>query len=469
MRNPFAFLSGKMPSNRGKSERDRGSSQFHTIRAHFVSSEAATRSSDWWKADNLSADADANPSTRRILRMRSRYEYQNNSYAHGVIQTVANDSIGSGPRLRFGSDDDELNTRVERDFTAWSEMIRLATKLRTIRIARACDGEAFVILANNPKLCGPVKLDLQLVDADRVVGEDLFKIDEDAIGKRMMVDGITYDQYANPVSYRVLVYHPESTMGASSESLRIPAENMLHIFRQDRPEQHRGIPELVSALPLFAQLRRYSNAVVESAAKAAEYGGILYTDHPKDDTAAEIEPMDAISLDVNQLTTMPEGWKMDELYVKAPIATYSDFKKEILAELGSAFGIPYAIVAGTASGYNYSSAKLDHQTYFRSIWTERAFVEDTILNRLFVRWFREWRLANPDVDLEDSMTPWHGHWIWPHTDDLDMVGAAKVTEMALKNHTTNLANEFARQGKNWKTELAQIEKEQKLLKKLGLT
>ena len=178
--------------------------------------------------------------------------------------------------------------------------------------------------------------------------------------------------------------------------------------------------------------------------------------------------MDAISLDENRLTTMPEGWKMYELYVKSPIATYPDFKKEILSELGAALGIPYAIVAGTSAGYTYASAKLDHQSYFRSIWTERAFVEDQILNRLFVRWFREWRLAHPDVEIRDAMSPWHGHWIWPHTDDLDMLNAAHVQSLQLQNHTTTLANEFARQGKNWKTELTQIKKEQAFLDKLGL-
>lgn len=441
------------------------------FRAHFRSADPAPSIPDWWKADNLPADIDASPDIRRRLRMRSRFEVQNNSYARGIVQTLAKDSVGSGPRLRFGSDDDALNTRVERDFTAWSEMIRLATKLKTIRIARAQDGEAFVILANNPALRGPVHLDLQLVDADRICGESAALDDADAgepLGKRMTIDGITYDGYGNAVSYRVLRTHPEAACGDSA-ALHVPAASMLHIFNQDRPEQHRGVPEFAAALPLFAKLRQYTDSVVESAAKAAEYGGVIYTDKPKDDTAAEIEPMDAVTLERNQLTTMPEGWKMDELYVKAPIATYADFKKEILSELGSAIGVPYAIVAGTSAGYPYASAKLDHQTYFRSIWTERAFVEDQILNRLFVRWFREWRLANAEVEIADAMTPWHGHWIWPHTDDLDMLNAAQVQKLQLESNTTTLANEYARQGKNWKTELEQIQKERAYLKHLGLS
>lgn len=69
--------------------------------------------------------------------MRSRYEYQNNSYARGVIQCLANDTIGNGPRLRYASTDDRLNSRIERDFTAWAESVCLGEKLRAVRIARA--------------------------------------------------------------------------------------------------------------------------------------------------------------------------------------------------------------------------------------------------------------------------------------------------------------------------------------------
>ena len=95
MRNPFNLFRGRSAAHqRGKSAAS-GSSLFHAIRAHFIAADPAPKSSDWWRADNLTADADANPDVRRILRMRSRFEIQNNPYARGMVQTVANDSIGS--------------------------------------------------------------------------------------------------------------------------------------------------------------------------------------------------------------------------------------------------------------------------------------------------------------------------------------------------------------------------------------
>ena len=108
-----------------------------------------------------------------------------------------------------------------------------------------------MILANNPALHGPVKLDLQLIDADRVTGDDLASLSSgaaDSLGgepldKPIMVDGIIYDRYGNARSYRVLRTHPESSLSGFSDAMIVPAKNMMHIYRQDRPEQHRNAPK----------------------------------------------------------------------------------------------------------------------------------------------------------------------------------------------------------------------------------
>ncbi|WP_176014463.1 hypothetical protein [Victivallis sp. Marseille-Q1083] len=70
----------------------------------------------WSSAEFLSADAEASSDVRRILRTRARYEINNNSYARGIVLTLANDSVGTGPRLQLLSDDEPLNRSVETDF-----------------------------------------------------------------------------------------------------------------------------------------------------------------------------------------------------------------------------------------------------------------------------------------------------------------------------------------------------------------
>lgn len=257
--------------------------------------------------------------------MRSRYEVANNSYAKGVVLTLANDVVGTEPRLQMLTGDDALNRKIEHDFHEWSAATGLAEKLRTARIARCQDGEAFLLLAQNPNLNNEqVKLDVRLIEADRVT-DDVLHSDPNRI------DGVTFDVYGNPKSYRVLDCHPGGGWtGALPAAREIPAENMIHVFRADRPGQHRGIPEITPALPLFAQLRRFTLAVLSAAEAAADFAGILYTDAPANGEADAVAPMDAIQLERNMLLTMPGGWKMGQLDPKQPATTYAEFKHEIL-------------------------------------------------------------------------------------------------------------------------------------------
>ncbi len=104
---------------------------------------------------------------RRTLRNRSRYEIANNSYARGISLTLANDCVGTGPRLQMLTTDAFANRLVEQEFFAWSDAIGLAEKLRTMRLARVSDGESFGLLTSNPRIESPVQLDLKLVEANR--------------------------------------------------------------------------------------------------------------------------------------------------------------------------------------------------------------------------------------------------------------------------------------------------------------
>lgn len=238
----------------------------------------------WASVDSLSADAEASPDVRRTLRVRARYEVANNAYAKGIVQTLANDSVGTGPRLQALSENEALNRRLEAGFAAWCKAIGFAGKLRTARITRCQDGEAFILLAQNPRVTGEVKLDLQLIEADRVA-DDHFSADT------MCVDGITFDRFGNPVRYRVLRQHPSSGHWEASEATWVPAGHRAHVFRADRPGLHRGIPEITPALPLFAQLRRFTLAALSAAEAAADFAGVLYTDAPANGEADAVGAM----------------------------------------------------------------------------------------------------------------------------------------------------------------------------------
>ncbi|HOF18977.1 MAG TPA: phage portal protein [Phycisphaerae bacterium] len=438
------------------------------VRGRFDS--AATTADNrrhWANADALSADSAASADVRRTLRNRARYEVANNSYARGIVLTLANDTVGTGPRLQLLTDQSALNQEVEHAFEQWAAEVSLAEKLRTMRMARAQDGEAFGVLVNNPILDHPVKLDLRLVEADHVTSPTQYLLDDQE------ADGIRLDAFGNPSAYHVLREHPGGSRFAFTDDfMTVPAPHMVHVFRQDRPGQHRGIPEITPALPLFAQLRRYTLAVLAAAEAAADFAGILYTDAPANGEAESVKPMDSIELERNMLLTMPGGWKMSQVEPMQPTTTYAEFKKEILNEIARCLNMPYNVAAGNSSGYNYASGRLDHQTYFKAIRVDQAFMALKVLDRILAAWLWEYALtplATFDLPLmEGRVLPTH-QWFWDGTEHVDPAKEANAQETRLKNHTTTLAHEYARQGRDWEEELRQRAREKALMRELGLT
>jgi len=436
------------------------------LRARY---DAATTTPDnrrhWAGADGLSANAANNPEVRRILRNRARYEVANNSYARGIVLTLANDVVGTGPRLQLLTTAAEANRRIEKEFATWANAVSLAEKLRTLRMARAEDGEGFVVFTSNPALSTSINLDLRLVEADQVTTPHL------SILARNAVDGIVFDEMGNPVEYHVLKSHPGDPRGGPSLDYdRVPAESVVHWFRADRPGQARGIPDIMPALPLFAQLRRFTLAVLAAAETAADFAGILYTDSPANGEADSAEPFEPIELEQRALLTMPGGWKMSQLEAEQPSTTYGEFKREILNEIARCLNMPYNVAAGNSSGYNYASGRLDHQTYFKAVRVEQAHLEAVVLDRILSAWFDEAVLI-PGL-LPAGIGPiaqWPHQWFWDGHEHVDPAKEAGAQATRLENHTTTLAYEYARQGRDWESELRQRAKEVALMRELGLS
>ena len=431
-----------------------------TVKARFDAAQTTNDNKKHWAAaDGFSADMEASPEVRRALRERARYEVANNSYARGIVLTVANDTIGTGPRLQMLTDDAETNREIEQAFTAWSQAIGLSEKLRTMRMARSQDGESFAMMVSNPKVEHGIKMDIQLIEADRVTSDLSFN------QKDNEVDGIQLDRFGNPTHYRVLKYHPGGEQFTFGDTVSyIPASAMIHVFRSDRPELHRGIPEITPALPLFAQLRRFTLAVITAAESAANFAGVLYTDAPANGEADQVEPMDLVELERNMLLTMPGGWKMGQLHPEQPATTYAEFKREILNEIARCLNMPFNIAAGNSSGYNYASGRLDHQTYYKAIRVDQAFIATRVLDRVLATWLREYSLTH-GLHLDSTSH----QWFWDGMEHVDPSKEASAQEKKLKNGTTTLAYEYARQGRDWEEELHQLAREKKLKQELGLT
>ena len=424
----------------------------------------------WANADGMSADAVASPDVRRLLRNRSRYEVANNCYAAGMKNTVIDHTIGTGPRLQITTSNKASDRRIERGFAAWADEIKLTEKLRIAVGDQFQSGEAFINIAQNPRLKNRNKTDLVMIEADQISSFDLSSIESSS------VDGITYDQYGNPVEYHVLAAHPGSTApepGAKSKP--VPASAMIHFFTPTRPGQSRGIPEITPALPALGQLRRYTKATLSAAELVASLSMFMETNSMPEDGAENVEEFSLVDAEPGVLLTLPAGWRAAQIKAEQPVTAYAEFKGEILNEAGRCIDMPYNLIAGNSSNYNYASGRLDHQPWFKKINIRRGSLEQRILNMAFAAWYAEEilleRIAPSIIDQSLRMigaTMPSPAWYWDGFEHVDPLKEANAQATRLGSLTTSLQSEYARQGKDWRTELEQIATEREELAKLGL-
>lgn len=402
----------------------------------------------WANADHLGPNAAASPAIRRRLRARARYELENNSYAKGMILTLANDLIGTGPRLQLMTRDKEANHRIERIFNAGTREIHLAEKLRAMRLAKAGDGEAFALLTNNPRLSSPVKLDIQPVECDFFTrSESVYSVEDEAI---------TYDQWGNPITYWKTDAHPgEFNSFVGTEAKPVDAREVIHVYRIDRPGQRRGVTELVTALHLFAMLRRFTLATLAAAETAADFAAVLYTDSPADQQAASLgedEWFDAIPMEYRAMLTLPDGWKMNQFKAEHPQTTYAMFKEHIIMEIARCLNMPLNISIGSSKDHNFSSGRLDHLVYDKSLSVERHQWECRVMDRYFAAWMDEAAMIPGLLPDMGAFGDFDHQWHWDSRGPIDEVKAANANKINLTCGTDNRAAILSRSGRDIDTE-----------------
>lgn len=404
----------------------------------------------WVDVDALSAAAANDPSVRKSLRERARYERANNTYCKAMIRSVANEIIGPEVQIQLG--DSALAEQAEHDFAKWARKTCFWSKMRTTCSAKITDGEIFGMMVTNPKIDHDIKLDVALIECDRIESW------AGSMGKENEIDGIRFDEHGNPVRYRLLNHHPgdHRSLKGMSKGEWIDRQYMFHYFEHERPGQIRGVSEITPALNLFGQLRRYTAAVIESAQRAAEISAIMYTDLLPDGAAAELsDPITIIEAERNAIMSLPEGWKMAQMKPEQPSNSYKEFKAEVIKEIARTLNLPEAIAAGTSAGYNYASGRLDFQAFDRMVDIIRDDIIDEILDRVWAAWLEEYKARRGLSDEQVALIEEHT-WLFVRRGHVDPNKEANADEIRFNNGTLTKAAYYAQYGKDSKTEFKQL-------------
>lgn len=435
----------------------------------------ASRHLDNHFLDATGSDADTLISdSLETARNRCRYEVRNNTYAEGIVETLANDIVGSGPQLQLKTSSNEFNRAVESRWLEFCQACDMAGRLEMCDFLRLdmrqlCEsGESFTTFGLDPAADGPA-FRLLSIEADRI-NSPMGLIYSDEVRQ-----GIQVDKYGKPLLYYVQKTHPGSMKASFGSGLneydQIAAELMIHLARISRPGQTRSMPWLQPALPLFAQLRRYTLAVLTAAEHAADFSGVMKSDGTLG-TTDDIESLETIDIERGSMLTLPKGWEMQQFKAEQPTASYESFKHEILNEIARCLNMPYNVAAANSSSYNYASGRLDWQVYYRFISTIQNWIGRIKLNRILKAWLDEAVLLRgylptpPDDFIISANTV---AWYWPGTEHVDPVKEAQAEQIRMQTGTLTLAAAYAKQGKDWELELEQKAREQAKITELGLS
>ena len=431
----------------------------HKIRARYDAAQTNSENAAHWSmATAFNADQEMTSAVRAKLRNRARYETMNNPWLQGMIQTQASDLIGTGPRLQIIGGDENRNTELERAFNSWCRQIQLADKLRVSRMTQSRDGESFILLVTNDNLPGKVKLDLMLIDPERVVAPwSQLDTDDDS-----QADGVFFDELGRPVKYNILRQHPAVGFDNGTPHY-FPAGQVVHFFRQERPEQHRGVPEISAALPMIALLRRYTLAMVKKMESSANISGVLETTDVEQGEGDELTPWKEFPLPRDTFAAMPRGWKLNQYSLQNPTDTQLDFALQVKVESARCLSLPKNVALGDSSGYNYASGRLDFQSYDKFLKVERERLSILCLDRVFSEWMAEY--------APYGEVPLHS-WHWDGRAHVDPTREANAEQIRLANKTLTLAEACASEGRDWHVVLRQriLEEaaERDMRKELGL-
>lgn len=425
----------------------------------------------WTGADFLSADAATSAEMLRIARSRCRHEFANNSYCTGIALTIAIDTVGRGPRLQLKLPRQyrAVAQFIEKQWRDWTRAVGLAKKLALGKLEAITAGEMFFVKGRNAKLRSRIKLDVRLIDADRVTSP-LFSFADD-----QAVDGIKYDEYDNPVEYHILKRHPGDPRGGTREFDTVPADMVLHSFRPIRAEQHRGMPEILPALPLFAELRRFNAAVRAAAETAADYAAVVYSDLAPDDSGdVDASPYDLLELEKRFATVLPKGWKLGQIEAQQPTTTHDAFNRTTIREILRCMLAPMNIGLGDSSGYNYSSARMDAQIWDKVVAVGREMLAIDVVDRIADEWMMlvarttDW-LPGDLTRLVYSGESIDRDWFWDGREHVDPNKEANAEDTQLRNRTLSYARAYAKRGLDWQSEFEQIAFEREEMLRLKLT
>ncbi len=337
-----------------------------------------------WSATTSSANADIFRSLD-ALRARSRVLAQNDEYVKKWLQMVKVNMIGpDGFRFQgrvvdppASAKDQPKPDRLANDAieAAWTEFCKVAdvtgrshfvSLCHIMATAAARDGEILVRLVRGKDAGNRFGLALQLLDINRL-DTNMNRPEGNGVAQIRM--GVEMNTWGRPTHYWLRSRNPgDNYSTAQGQNLavheRVPAEDIIHAFIAEDPEQARGVPWAHAAMERLNNRGAFEHAAIIAARVGASKMGFFTTSDGGTEpvsTAEEVSDDGSTTplteADPGTFDTLPEGYDFKAFDPAYPSDMFADFVKANLRGTASGLGVAYHSLANDLEGVNFSSIR----------------------------------------------------------------------------------------------------------------
>lgn len=314
-----------------------------------------------------------------VLRARSRQMVRDNPYLRSASEDWCTNLISTGLAPSSAMKDEAYRAEINRLWNRWAKKADADSLtdfygLQTM-IARALFEAGEIFVRVRPRRVEdrlPVPLQLQLLEGEHC---PVWKNETAANGNEIRC-GIEFDAIGRRVAYHMYRRHPGdlTDMKNNGELVRIPASEILHIYRPLRAGQLRGQPETSAAIVKAYLLDQYDDAELDRKKVAALYAGFIVEDKPEDNL---LTPGDGSSPDEQgalnvalQPGTMMKLLPGESVSFSQPAdvgGSYEAFEIRNLHAIAAGLGIPYMNLTHDLRQANYSSSRSGTLAYRRRL------------------------------------------------------------------------------------------------------
>ncbi|ROH85729.1 phage portal protein [Pseudomethylobacillus aquaticus] len=322
-----------------------------------------------WQVGNPGAVA-ALAYTQNELRAKSRDLVRRNAWAAAGVEAFVSNAIGTGIKPQSMLADQPLREAIHSLWWDWCEAADAAglTDFYGLQ-ALACramleGGECLVRLRyRRPEDGLPVGLQLQLLEPEHLPAT----LNQELASGNVIRAGIEFDKLGRRVVYHLYRSHPgDGSLAPMSgiggiDTVRVPASEIIHLFRPLRPGQIRGEPWLARALVKLNELDQYDDAELVRKKTAAMFAGFITRLSPEDNLMGEgLADASGAALAGLEPGTMQILEPGEDVKFSQPAdvgASYAEFLRMQFRAVAAAMGITYEMLTGDLTQVNYSSIR----------------------------------------------------------------------------------------------------------------